>query len=73
MKTSKQNLKIIGVISLNEWYETNEGKWSSGHKTTIRYRLDKFLMPSLGHIPIKNITSSQIVKSFYAALKIAGL
>jgi len=43
-----------------EWYEKNEGVWSSGHAATVKGRLKNDVFPAFGSKPVSAITASDV-------------
>jgi len=41
----------------NEWYESKVGSWSKGHAHHVRTVLDKDILPRIGKLPVRAITS----------------
>lgn len=60
----KKNIPTVGgtfqEIAL-EWLEKNTAKWSSGHKQTIHYRLERYIFGHIGAMQIKEITAPQVL------------
>lgn len=45
-----------------EWILVRKTEWSDGHFKTVRQRLDKYLIPSIGDMPITQITIQDLLK-----------
>ncbi len=43
-----------------EWYDTYRAKWSEKHAVRILSRLENHLFPTIGHLPIKEITTKDL-------------
>ncbi len=43
-----------------EWYDTYKAKWSEKHAVRILSRLENHLFPTIGHLPIKEITTKDL-------------
>ncbi len=45
-----------------EWLRINYGKWSESHVKSVKQRLDKNILPWLGHRPIGDITPAEVLE-----------
>ena len=45
-----------------EWYDTYRAKWSEKHAVRILARLENHLFPTIGHLPIKEVTTKDLRK-----------
>ncbi len=43
-----------------EWYDTYRAKWSEKHAVRILARLENHLFPTIGHLPIKEVTTKDL-------------
>lgn len=43
-----------------EWHEKNKEGWSQNHASTVLRRLDRDVFPSIGKLPIKDITTPRL-------------
>ncbi|MBN8669407.1 MAG: integrase arm-type DNA-binding domain-containing protein [Chitinophagales bacterium] len=44
------------------WLDHNINQWSDNHYQTIKRRLEKDLLPGVGHLPIKDITRKRLLE-----------
>lgn len=44
-----------------DWLKAQEGVWSEGHASSVRYRLARFLYPALGERPMREITAPELL------------
>lgn len=54
-----------------EWISVRQSEWKAGHFKTVRQRLDKYLLPSLGDKPITEIEIQDFLK-ILRAVETAG-
>lgn len=45
-----------------EWFSMNQHLWKPSHTKTVRYRLQVYILPSLGKRPVSEITPSEILQ-----------
>ena len=62
-----QQGKTLAVVA-QEWIETNRKKWADSNLVTIESRLKRDILPTLGHIPIKEITPGQLLDTLRAVV-----
>lgn len=61
MKESVEVAKDFRAVA-QEWIERKSPVWSHGHKDTVAYRLDRFVIPHIGVMDIDTITPVDILK-----------
>ena len=44
-----------------EWHEHNKERWSDNHMRTVMRRLKRDVFPSIGHLPIRDITAPALL------------
>ncbi len=54
--------KSFEVVA-REWWKTNHEKWSEGHADLIWRRLEKNIFPWIGHRPVSEITSRELLET----------
>ncbi len=52
--------ETFGVIAM-EWYERFKGQWAESHAEVTKRRLERELLPWLGHLPIREITATDLL------------
>jgi len=62
-----QRGKTLEVVA-QEWIETNREKWAPSNTVTIESRLKRDIFPTLGAIPIKDITPGQLLDTLRAVV-----
>jgi len=62
-----QQGKTLAVVA-QEWIETNQEKWAASNKVTIESRLKRDIFPTLGAIPIRDITPGQLLDTLRAVV-----
>lgn len=50
------------AISQN-WFEINKGQWTEKHAAEVWKSLEREIFPDLGHLPIKDISASQVLET----------
>ncbi|WP_251199569.1 tyrosine-type recombinase/integrase [Aromatoleum aromaticum] len=51
-----ENLNTFAPVA-DEWYQSKVDSWSKGHRHHVRTILDKDILPRIGKLPIRSITS----------------
>ena len=54
-----ENAQTFKAVA-DEWFDDRSKPWSEGYKSSVRTILDKDLIPQLGNIPIKGITTPMV-------------
>ena len=62
-----QQGKTLAVVA-QEWIETNREKWAASNTVTIESRLKRDIFPTLGAIPIRDITPGQLLDTLRAVV-----
>ncbi len=53
------------------WFTTNQKRWSPGHRKTIKYRLNLYILPALGDKRLNEITRGDVLE-LIEKIKITG-
>ena len=62
-----QRGKTLEVVA-GEWIQVNREKWAASHTVTIESRLKRDIFPTLGAIPIRDITPGQLLDTLRAVV-----
>jgi len=59
------NLELIA----NEWFDNRKRSWTEKHAETVLYRLNRYILPTLGKRPLKEITTPVVYEMLQAIEK----
>lgn len=65
---TKNQLKEVGAL----WLAMNKDKWSVGHLEQVTRSLERFVWPSLGNIPITEITPPMVLAAIESVERASG-
>lgn len=50
-------------VIAREWHRHNKEKWSSNHARTVMHRLEMYMFPAVGKLPIRHITAPVLLSA----------
>ena len=62
LNKEKQNTESVFRVIALEWFDTHQKNKAERHQSRVKSRMERDLFPALGHMPIKNIDASALLK-----------
>ncbi len=60
-RAAVRNAQNTFMATALEWYEVNKSKWTQGYSDIVISRLNRQLLPDLGHRPLASITPQDVL------------